>query len=366
MGLEPAGLLLCRLRRMRSCLGEIRHTRDVEDELEGDYLADRESDETYPQVARRVTSADVARELGISRATVSYVLNDAPGARVSPGTRKLVHETAARLGHVPSSAGRSLRLGRSEVVLALVRSFSGAGYVAQRTLEVLDETMIRNGYALVVHRYSPEDRDLSSLWKMITPAVVVAMGGLSIPEAKAIKDSHGHLVSAQGLYPHREAGRLQVGYLHERGHTRIGYAQPLLRRAAPPLTERLTGVEQACAALGLGAPLVETISTDDPATFLSALDRWRAAGVSAVCAYNDEIAAMLILAASEVGVTVPDALAVIGVDDIPLARFGITTVGIDVEAYAAAISESTLASLEQRPPPPAPEGLLSVVPRSSA
>src|SRR5699024_8468011 len=69
---------------------------------------------------RRVTSADVARLAGVSRATVSYVLNDTPGHRITADTRARVADAAARLGYAPSAAARTLRSGRSEVVLCLL------------------------------------------------------------------------------------------------------------------------------------------------------------------------------------------------------------------------------------------------------
>ena len=67
-----------------------------------------------------VTSADVARESGVSRTTVSYVLNGTPGTSISDATRQRVLEAAARLGYAPSAAARTLRSGRSDLVLCLL------------------------------------------------------------------------------------------------------------------------------------------------------------------------------------------------------------------------------------------------------
>src|SRR4051812_43365688 len=69
---------------------------------------------------RRATSADVAREAGVSRATVSYVLNDTPHQKIPEATRRRVLEAAARLGYAPSAAARTLRTGRSDVVLGML------------------------------------------------------------------------------------------------------------------------------------------------------------------------------------------------------------------------------------------------------
>ena len=68
-------------------------------------------------MVKRVTSADVAREVGVSRATVSYLLNNTPGQSISAETRRRVLEAAERLGYMPNRNARALRLGRSDIVL---------------------------------------------------------------------------------------------------------------------------------------------------------------------------------------------------------------------------------------------------------
>lgn len=316
--------------------------------------------------ARRVTSAEVARAVGVSRATVSYVLNNTPSRRVSEATRSLVLAEAARLGHVPSAAARSLRLGRSNVVLALIVDHVGTGYTGHHTLAVLDKALAEHGYMLVVHRLDPGLRPLSEIWKLMSPGLVVSMGGLSMLDRASIRDARAKLVGAWGLIRHRDAGVLQVEYLAEQGHTKIGYALPTLPYLQGVAAERLDGARETCAALGLDDPEVRVVSPDDPASFTTALEHWRALGVTAVCAHSDEIAAMLILAAPAVDMTVPGDLAIIGVDDTPLAGQGITTVRLDLERYSAAIVEMTLRSLDDEPLPPPPEKLFSLVRRRTA
>ena len=53
---------------------------------------------------RRPTGADVARRAGLSRATVSYVLNDTPHQAIPESTRQRVRDSAAELGYTPSAA----------------------------------------------------------------------------------------------------------------------------------------------------------------------------------------------------------------------------------------------------------------------
>src|SRR4029450_11389274 len=66
---------------------------------------------------KRATAADVAREAGVSRTTVSYVLNDTPHQQTPDTPRRRVREAGERLSYSPSAAARALVRGRSDVVL---------------------------------------------------------------------------------------------------------------------------------------------------------------------------------------------------------------------------------------------------------
>jgi len=65
---------------------------------------------------RRVTSQDVAELAGVSRTTVSFVLNDVSGAKISAETRQRVLEAARQLNYYPASSARSLASGRTNVI----------------------------------------------------------------------------------------------------------------------------------------------------------------------------------------------------------------------------------------------------------
>ena len=67
---------------------------------------------------KRPTQADVARLAGVSRATVSYVVNDQTGGRVpiSEETRKRVLDAIAELDYVPDARARALRSGNTKTI----------------------------------------------------------------------------------------------------------------------------------------------------------------------------------------------------------------------------------------------------------
>ena len=67
-------------------------------------------------MTRRITTFDIAREAGVSRTTVSHILNDQPGVHLSAKTKTRVLATARRLGYVPNSAAQMLVTGRSQSI----------------------------------------------------------------------------------------------------------------------------------------------------------------------------------------------------------------------------------------------------------
>src|SRR3954454_15165277 len=144
---------------------------------------------------RRVTSADVARVAGVSRATVSYVLNDTPQQTISGPTRARVLDAAARLGYAPSAAARTLRTGRSDVVLCLLPDWP-IGPQVGTMLGNLSTDLARHGLTFVVHPGNREDRPMAEIWKTITPAAVSAFAHFSDDEMAAMRAAGVALVVA--------------------------------------------------------------------------------------------------------------------------------------------------------------------------
>jgi DNA-binding LacI/PurR family transcriptional regulator len=307
---------------------------------------------------RRVTSADVARLAGVSRATVSYVLNDTPHQTISAGTRARVLGAAASLGYAPSAAARALRTGRSDVVLCLLPDWP-IGHEVGSLLGNLSTELARSGLTFVAHPGSREDRPIAELWKAITPAAVLAFTEFTDAEIGAMHAAGVALVVGllgPGRGRHLQGsqqlvGRLQAGHLAAGGHRRIGYAYPDDERVRIFAEPRLEGVRGACAGWGLDPPDVREVPLEPDAAARAVLG-WRAAGVTGVCAYNDEVALAVLAGLRRLG---PAELAVIGVDDIPAARLAtpaLTTVTTDQVAVAKHLAATVVAAITGNPEPP--------------
>src|SRR5438045_9699595 len=74
--------------------------------------------------SRRVTSQDVALRAGVSRTTVSFVLNDVKEANISEETRQRVLTAAEELEYVPDAAAQALASGRTQKIGMVFRTFS--------------------------------------------------------------------------------------------------------------------------------------------------------------------------------------------------------------------------------------------------
>ena len=68
------------------------------------------------QMNKKATVRDVAREAGVSTATVSYIMNDRQDQKISPETRKKVLQIANLLNYRPSHAAKSLATGRNNII----------------------------------------------------------------------------------------------------------------------------------------------------------------------------------------------------------------------------------------------------------
>lgn len=108
---------------------------------------------------RKPTVTDVAARAGVSIATVSRVVNHGAGAHsgVAPDTRRRVREAIEELGYVPSQAGRTLRTQASDLVALLIPDITNAFYSAiAHSVEVALRGM---GYSMILCN-TDEDPDL--------------------------------------------------------------------------------------------------------------------------------------------------------------------------------------------------------------
>ena len=330
-----------------------------------------------PKAAKPVTSADVAREVGVSRATVSYLLNNTPGQTISDKTRRRVLEAAERLGYTPNQNARALRLGRSDIVLFPLGD-AALSHVFAHVINACSAALNRQGFTLVSDATMyPSPRQAADAWLRLGPAAfidlilpadhegVVRMSRAGVARVVTDMDVPDHL-SAMDLIS-VDARRVQLQHVIERGATDIVYAAPSAyyeSSKSPLLRPELTTIARE-AGVKLSYETVEA----DPESVRELARRCADAGRDAVCGYSDDFALPILTALVDLGVDVPGAMMVIGVDDVPASRAttpSLSSVTAEMERLGESLAVSVQAAVLDPTVParyPAPE--LFVIERAS-
>ncbi|THA57600.1 LacI family DNA-binding transcriptional regulator [Streptomyces sp. A1136] len=273
------------------------------------------------------TSADVARLAGVSRATVSYVLNNAEAVRISEPTRRKVREAAEELGYVPHAAARSLRAGHTRIVL-LPTSHVPVGRLYSAFLNELQWALRRLDYTVVQYGgLGLTGDETARAWAELRPVAVISPGGiaLSARNVATLKRAGARAVITLGpervpgahalLMDQAEVGARAAAHLVERGRRRIGVIVPEEEGLGSFSGPRLAGARSVAGARVEPLPLAYT---EESAAALAA--RWRSLGLEAAFAFNDEYAMLLMRALQDAGLRVPEDVAVMGADDLLLGR----------------------------------------------
>ena len=307
------------------------------------------------------TIQQLAKKSGVSVATVSRALNGSP--EVSDATRERIVALAQELDYTPSAAARTLVSRRSHVVGVVLETGPGHPDLKhpffQEVLVGLKHGVGAQGYDLLLfaseqpgngfggtHTYlrRAEHHDVDGAIVMGfdgDPEIVkLAASGLPCVAVDADLDGPrtGYVMSEN-----REGAALAVRHLHELGHERIATITGSLR--TKPGSDRLDGYREEIGRLGLEPRDEYVVEGDfyDESGYrgtreLLQLDE----PPTALFAASDLMAAGALRAATELGVTVPGGLAVVGFDDIGLASLiqpQLTTVRQDMQALGEAAAE---------------------------
>ncbi|GAA3706701.1 LacI family DNA-binding transcriptional regulator [Streptomyces tremellae] len=298
--------------------------------------------------SRRVTLNDVAAASGVSRATVSFVLNDDPHQTISAATRDRVKQAAKKLGYVPHGVARALREGTSRVVVLNIEA-GFEGHYARSYIEGLDAELAAHEYVLLVRHGHHTPRATQQVLDVIAPRAVIRFGETYLT-GRELDDVGGGW--RDGLAAH---SALQLRHLVEHGHIGIAVALP---EAEPPLAAtRLKFTAQAARGLGLRPPGSFVVPPERTAC-ARALQTYLvgAPEVTAIAGFNDDVALRVLTALRDLDRRVPEDMAVIGFDDNGYGAYTtppLTTVKVDAEAHGR-LSARLALGLDTgglRPPP---------------
>jgi LacI family transcriptional regulator len=315
-----------------------------------------------------ITIADVAARAGVSKTTVSRVLNGKGELDISTAER--VRQVIADLGYVPSARAVGLARGRTCVVGMLVPSLTWPwmGEVLQGAVDVVESA----GYGLLLFTCN---RGAESMRVFTSQVSAKAFDGLLVIEPEGTMDYIAKL----------HAGGLPVVLIDDRDHQPLFPSVATTNRAGGESAARhllelgrhrplvITGIERfGCTQerlAGFAAPYAEAGLPLDPRLVVEGdftFERGRvavseafAAGVAfdAVFAHNDLSAGGAIQAIRDAGHSVPGDISVIGFDDVLYATHtepALTTVRQPMRQMGEAAARMLMSHFEGTPLPEAP------------
>jgi len=282
-------------------------------------------------LTKRVTIKEIAEEAGVSTQTVSRVVNHRPD--VAPETRQRVQEIIDRLAYQPSHVARSLIQGRS-FTLGVV-GWGVEYFGPSRALSGIEQQANALGYTLLLilvrqPERSDVDQILRELLSRQVDGIVWAVPEigdnrdwirkeipqLSVPVVFLSMQPQSNLTIV--AVDNRSGGRMATKHLLDEGHKKVGLITgPLAWWEA---RQRQFGWEDALKEAGItieNGYIVEGdwLATSGEQGLRQLLERCPEADAVFVC--NDQMALGALQAAHQMGVRVPEDLAIVGFDDIP-------------------------------------------------
>ena len=277
-----------------------------------------------------VTIVDVAREAGVSYATVSRVINHED--YVKPDTRERVTEVLSRLGYVGNRQARSLRGGRTHTIGLLVRGLD-TGYIGE-IVRGIDRELVEHHYDLMLYTTHWRQHSESAYVETLTQGMVDGLL-LVLPRSPEnyldwLRERHFPyvLIDHQGIdsigpavgATNTQGGHDATHYLLELGHRRIGFITGDMQLGCAH--DRLQGYKEALQEVGIAFDEQWVVEGDflQPSGYAgAALLLGRKERPTAIVASNDVMAFGVMEAVRDHGLRIPEDISIIGFDDIPQA-----------------------------------------------
>jgi LacI family transcriptional regulator len=305
-----------------------------------------------------VTIKDVAREAGVSVATVSRVYNGS--ALVKEDTRQRVQAVAQRLGYSPNGAARSLITSKTNTIGVLLPDLHGEFF--SELIRGIDQTAQRHGYHLLVSGSHDQAGEIEAALQSMHGRV----DGLIVMSPNI--DARDAVRQLSALFPvvllncaaeesaldtitiaNRAGARAMVRHLIALGHRRIAIITGSEHNY--DAVERRRGYHAALREAGIARRAAWEVAGDfgERSGYVAARELLRTTPrPTAIFASNDAMAIGAISALREAGVRVPADIAVAGFDDIPMAAYlnpPLTTVHVDIPALGERASDRLVEAL---------------------
>lgn len=297
------------------------------------------------------TSKEVARRAGVSRTTVSFVLNNVRDQGISEATRNRVLQAAQEIGYEPNAAARTLAGGTTGTVALVIPKAAHLyvdAFLGQFAASINQECH-RHGLKMLIESSDEEGREPGGFVDLVRSR---SIDGLIVINPSVLGRAHLQRIAAASIpmvvlgaglldVNYHTAGnepsaaaKMATRYLIDLGHRAVAFVN-FARPEYLAVNARERGWREAMAERGLSVdPAWVAYADISAASGYVATQELLARGVTftALLAGNDTIAFGAIKALKEAGLRVPEDIAVVGYDDIPMAEFAsppLTTVRSD-------------------------------------
>lgn len=289
----------------------------------------------------RATCDQVALRAGVSRTTVSFVLNDLRNKGISELTRQKVLDAASDLGYQPNAAARTLAGGGSTgtiaVVIACASHLLFDAYLP-RLLCTINDRCHRYGYKVLIESADEQIKRPGAFMDLVRSK---SIDGVIVANMRTIDGQYVRQLSGQGFpivvpgngiesfYSRcasncdENAAFAATKHLLDLGHRRIAHIG-FTSKVFDVVIQRYAGYKRALLESGISPDpklvVYADISAQSGHLAMQKLLK-RNENFSALFAGNDTIAFGAMSALNEAGRKIPDDVAVVGFDDVPLAAF---------------------------------------------
>jgi DNA-binding LacI/PurR family transcriptional regulator len=303
---------------------------------------------------KRVTSKDVAERVGVSRTTVSLILNNVKGIQFSPETRQRVLEAASELGYVPDATAQALVSRRTKaigLVLTRTQHHIATDAFLPKIISGLLATAKKQNLRIMIDWVETEHQEQAyfelARAKRID-GMILSTPRLHDKALKLLENADiptvlmGSITGSSLPYvdvDNVKAAEKAATYLLNLGHRDIACisnAPPEYTAAPARVHGYINALEQA--GILLNNNLIRYADFDPESGYqsmkslLETGDKFTAAFVA-----SDNVAIGAKSAIREMGLHVPDDISLIGFDDIPWAKYSdppLTTIQVPAEAIA--------------------------------
>ncbi|HIZ20524.1 MAG TPA: LacI family transcriptional regulator [Firmicutes bacterium] len=317
-------------------------------------------------MSKRVTIRDVARQAGVSTATVSYVLNNKASENITPETIARVNAAIEKLGYVPNLSARALRYRKSNLIgVVIPQTEPGEEFMFSNPfygdfLSAVEYTARTRGYRLLISGTSAGQSYVEIAQNHGLDAIII-LGIYPTDDIDAYKEAkiplvlvdcyrNNHSFHTVGTND-RHGGYLATRYLIQHGHRRIAFVSGAVGETGVN-QKRLLGYRDALDEAGI--PYDQDIIFSGNVGYEHGVKAaWDIArnhtDVTAVFVTADIMAAGVIKGLVDAGLSVPGDVSVVGFDDIFIANISspsLTTIRQNIKEKGKAAVELALDTIE--------------------